>query len=119
MRNRATFLRNSWERFKTIGVRIPLDSAILFFSLHKRLKVISAFNLLFIAATPAQIESDAYSPSFFNAYIASSTLINGIFLILFVGVVLSTLKQILRKPEAEEEEQAEEKRKVKKLTYQV
>jgi hypothetical protein len=67
----------------------------------------------------AQIEADAYSPSFFNAYDVSSTLINGIFLTLFVGVVLSALKQILRKPEAEDEEQAEEKRKTKKLTYQV
>ena len=67
----------------------------------------------------AQIEADANSPWFFNAYNISSTLINGIFLILFVGVVLSTLRQILRKPEAKEEKLAQEKRKAKKLTYQV
>ena len=74
----------------------------------------AAFSLVIFAA---QILANAYSSSFSNAYVIVSTLINGAFLILFIGVVLTTSRDIMRKSENEEPE--EEKKESKKITYEV
>ena len=65
----------------------------------------------------AQLLANAYSNSFLNVYTVSSTLINSAFLVLFLGVVFSVFRDIMRK--SEEEEPEEEKKESKKLTYQV
>ena len=74
----------------------------------------AAFSLVIFAA---QIFANVYSSSPSNVYLIGSTLINGVFLILFIGVVLTTSRDIMRK--SEEEEPEEEKKESKKLTYQV
>jgi cbb3-type cytochrome oxidase subunit 3 len=65
----------------------------------------------------AQIVANMYSSSFANAYVVGSTLLNGAFLILFLGVVLTTFHEIMRK--SKDEEKTEEKKESKKLTYEV
>lgn len=65
----------------------------------------------------AQVFANALSPAFTGVYLVGSTLINGAFLILFIGVLLSTTQKIVKKSEEVIEE--EEKKKPKKLTYEV
>ena len=74
----------------------------------------AAFSLVIFAA---QIFANVYSSSSANVYLVGSTLINGAFLVLFIGVVLTTSRDIMRK--SKEEEPEEEKKESKKLTYQV
>lgn len=64
----------------------------------------------------AQLVANAYASSFDNVYQIGSTVLNGVFLILFAGVVLVTTRDIGRKSE---EESAEEVKESKKLTYEV
>lgn len=74
----------------------------------------AAFSFVIFAA---QVIANVYSKSFSNSYIIGSTLINGAFLILFIGVILTTSREITRK--AVEEDVEEEKKESKKLTYEV
>lgn len=64
-----------------------------------------------------QLGADFTSKAFYNASIISSTLINGAFFLLFLGVLLSTTRVMLRKATEEEEEEAPKES--KKLTYEV
>ena len=88
-----------------------------FFSVPLRVAA-AAFMLTLFAA---QIMSASA-----NSSLASSFLVNGVFLLLFLGVFLSTVRDSLKKEtkeEKEEEEKAEEaerkRREAKKLTYEV
>ncbi|MHB2036949.1 MAG: hypothetical protein ACYCPW_09455 [Nitrososphaerales archaeon] len=74
----------------------------------------AAFSLVMFAA---QVIANANSSSLSNLYAVSSILINGAFLILFLGVIFAVTRDIMRKSEAEEPDQ--EKKESKKLTYQI
>jgi hypothetical protein len=74
----------------------------------------AAFSFVIFAS---QVLANAYSTSLSTASVLGSTLINGALMILFVGVLLTTSRDIMRKPEEEEPE--EEKKETKKLTYEV
>ncbi len=64
-----------------------------------------------------QVIANVSSPSFSNIYTVGSTLINGAFLFVFIGVILTTSRGIMKKSKDEESE--EEEKPTKKLTYQV
>jgi len=74
----------------------------------------AAFSLVVFAA---QVVADVDSGSLSNLYVISSILINGAFLILFLGVTFAVTRNIMRKQE--QEEQYQEKKESKKLTYQI
>jgi len=74
----------------------------------------AAFSLIMFAA---QVIADADSSFHSNLYVIISILINGAFLILFLGVTFAVTRNIMRKQEQEEPDQ--EKKESKKLTYQI
>lgn len=66
----------------------------------------------------SQIVANSYAGSFSSYLIAASTLINGIFLILFLGVLLLTAKE-MTKQKKEEEKPKQEKKSTQKVTYEI
>ncbi|MDG6908596.1 MAG: hypothetical protein JRN20_22745 [Nitrososphaerota archaeon] len=74
----------------------------------------AAFSALVFAG---QIVANAYSRSFTNVYQLGSTLLNGVFLVLFIGIVLSTSRDMMRK--SEQEKTRDEKSESKKLAYEI
>ena len=64
-----------------------------------------------------QLAADLASSDLYNATTLGSTLINGAFFLLFLGVLLSTARDILRR--STEEEDQEKPKESKKLTYEI
>ncbi len=65
-----------------------------------------------------QIVADTTSTSGANVYTIGSAVINSTLFVLFVGVLLSASRDMMRAPSSEEDEK-EEKKESKRLTYQV
>lgn len=64
-----------------------------------------------------QVGSDFVSNALYSASILASLLINGAFFLLFLGVLLSTSRDIMRKSTEEEDE--EETKEAKKITFEI
>jgi hypothetical protein len=76
----------------------------------------AAFSLVLFLG---QLIANATSTSAATVYSIASTIVNGALFVLFLGVLLSTSREMMRKSTSEEEDQKEEKKETKKLTYQV
>ncbi|MCL5068720.1 MAG: hypothetical protein M1368_10270 [Thaumarchaeota archaeon] len=75
-------------------------------------------GIYFVAPWRVATSSFVLSMSFSSYLIAASTLINGIFLILFLGVLLLTAKE-MTKQKKEEEKPKQEKKSTQKVTYEI
>jgi hypothetical protein len=76
----------------------------------------AAFSLVLFLG---QLVANATSTSTASAYSITSTVVNGALFVLFLGVLLSASRDMMRKSTSEEEDEKEDKKEAKRLTYQV
>lgn len=105
--------------YSTVGTVLCIVAVL--FSLRKTLyfaapwRVASASFVL--AMFVSQVIANSYAGNFSSYLIATSTLINGILFILFLGVLLLTAKEM--KKETKEEKPKQEKKSAQKITYEI
>ena len=105
--------------YSTVGTLICIIAVL--FSLRKTIYFVAPWRVASASFASAmfvsQVIANSYAGNFSSYLIATSTLINGILFILFLGVLLVTAKEM--KKETKEEKPKQEKKSAQKITYEI